>query len=58
MRILTEVPEKMNILVGWECPICGTVNAPTNEMCVNKCVSKSIAENVLKRGNKQFLTES
>lgn len=57
-QMLTEVPVTTNsVPSGWECPVCGTVNAPTNEMCVNKCISKSIAENSLKHGNKQFLTE-
>jgi hypothetical protein len=57
--LLTEVPvneaEKNN--EGWICPVCGKVNAPSNEMCVDGCISKEVAENAKKNGTKQLLVE-
>jgi hypothetical protein len=53
---INEVPEEINSLNGksmingngvskpWTCPVCGTVNGPQNQRCVNNCVTKESVE--------------
>ena len=41
----------------WVCPVCGKVNAPTNDMCIDECISKEVAENAKKHGTKQLLID-
>ena len=43
--------EKKEYPTGWECPRCGSVNAPQKEKC--KCVKTESSE----QDNKQYLTE-
>jgi hypothetical protein len=57
--LLTEVPNNNTDSEekGWVCPVCGKVNAPSNEMCIDECISKEVAENAKKNGTKQLLID-